>query len=124
MTPQFNNMKELTEYLEKIEKRIETLEDEKHQLQIKISTLKTPKTAIVSNSFWKRSFTVWGHFMTANFIVSAIGITIYFCVVAVLIGGLNRSTSNPKLIPTPETIYSAPTMTLPAWMIPVTTPTP
>lgn len=109
MKPEFKSMKELTDYLEGLEKRIEELETEKTRKTIQPA--KPFKTDLINKNFLVRAFAVWGHFMTANFIVSGAVAIIYFCIVAVLINSfLNSDPVDPATVPT-------------AWL-PITIPTP
>jgi hypothetical protein len=76
LTTLFNNMSELNAYLEKIEGRIKTLEEENERLRAiqparesvdgngiaRYVSRALPRTNLLSPSFFKRSFTVWGHF--------------------------------------------------------------
>ena len=96
MSPQFNNMSELLSYLESLENRLNTLENDNRVLQDQKEFLskyidgldKTehpalPRTNIVSPSYIKRAFAVWGHYFVANLIISipiacAIAIATYF----------------------------------------------
>ncbi len=85
----FRNMNELTSYLSSMETRLATLESENKALrnalgQVKQSaaapTFKTerglPNTGLVSDSFFIRAFTVWGHYFVAQLII---GIPIFIC---------------------------------------------
>lgn len=103
MKKQFKTMNELIEYLEGLENRIEILENEKSQLQKKISPKQQfPKTNLLNTNFLKRAFTVWGHFFVANLILSIIGAGIYFCVIVIFLQLILGSiTPNPVTIPTP-----------------------
>lgn len=94
---QFKNMKELVEYLQRLEERVSKLEAENHSLRsiqttnepvngnmiIKYASRLIPQTSLFSPNFLTRAFTVWGHFMAANFLVSAVFMVIYFCLLAV-----------------------------------------
>jgi hypothetical protein len=100
MPPQFKNMNELVEYLGIVEQRIEALEAENKQLRAitsskpavdgnlisKYVTHALPQTNLISPSFYKRAFAVWGHFFVANLIVSIIFTVIYICIVSVFFG--------------------------------------
>jgi hypothetical protein len=83
MSPQFNNMSELMSYLESLENRVNTLENENRVMldQKEFLTkyidgldrndkLVLPRTNIVSPSYIKRAFAVWGHYFVANLIIS------------------------------------------------------
>lgn len=85
----FRNMNELTSYLSSMEIRLATLESENKALrnalgQVKqsaaVSTFKTerslPDTGLVSDSFFMRAFTVWGHYFVAQLII---GIPMFIC---------------------------------------------
>lgn len=88
-TPSFRNMNDLTKYLSAMEIRLAALESENTTLrnalgQVKhkaeAQTFKTerglPDTGIVSDSFFVRAFTVWGHYFVAQLIIS---IPIFIC---------------------------------------------
>lgn len=88
-TPSFRNMNELTKYLSAMEIRLAALESENTTLRNALSqvkhkaeaqTFKTerglPDTGIVSDSFFVRAFTVWGHYFVAQLIIS---IPIFIC---------------------------------------------
>jgi len=88
-TPSFRNMNELTDYLSKLETRLVTLESQNNALRNALSqvkhraeaqTFKTerglPETGLVSDSFFVRAFTVWGHYFVAQLII---GIPIFIC---------------------------------------------
>lgn len=88
-TPSFSNMNELTNYLVSMETRLATLESENNALRNALSqvkhkaeaqTFKTerglPETGLVSDSFFIRAFTVWGHYFVAQLII---GVPIFIC---------------------------------------------
>ena len=88
-TPSFRNMNELTNYLTIMETRLATLESENTALRNALSqvkhkaeaqTFKTerglPDTGIVSDSFFVRAFTIWGHYFVAQLII---GIPFFIC---------------------------------------------
>ena len=88
-TPSFRNMNELTDYLSTMENRLATLESENTALRNALSqvkhkaaaqTFKTerglPDTGIVSDSFFVRAFTIWGHYFVAQLII---GVPIFIC---------------------------------------------
>jgi hypothetical protein len=93
MSPQFNNMNELTSYLEAMENRVKTLEGQNdsltHLLTESAGDAKKmlPKTGLISRSFFKRAFTVWGHYFVASLII---GMVLFFIslVIVLLIPGL------------------------------------
>ena len=99
---QFKNMNELVEYLGRLEERIKTLEAENKSLRAiqprnenvdgnviaKHVARYLPKTDLISTGFLKRAFAVWGHFFTANLIISFIGFLIYSCLMMVMFGSL------------------------------------
>jgi hypothetical protein len=86
MSPQFNSMNELTSYLEAIESRVKTLENENARLRSSIAQVeqeapkRLPETGLLSRHFMKRAFTVWGH----NFVISLI----ISLVVGILMGSI------------------------------------
>jgi hypothetical protein len=78
MSPHFNNMNELTSYLDATEKRVKTLEDQNDHLRRSISKLEEeapkilPETGLLSHSFFKRAFTVWGHYFVVQLLISLV----------------------------------------------------
>jgi hypothetical protein len=101
MSPQFNNMTELTGYLESIENRVKALEIQNESLRRYITDLggdagkMLPKTGLVSSSFLQRAFTVWGHYFVAQLIISIPFICIYVILIFTI---LRQATPG---IPTP-----------------------
>jgi hypothetical protein len=95
-------MNELVEYLGGMEERIKALETENGELRALASNKEKidgntivralspyiPQTNLLSPSFLKRAFTVWGHFFVANLMVSAVVFVIYLCLMLVLFGSL------------------------------------
>ena len=88
-TPAFRNMNELTNYLTTMETRLATLESENTALRNALSQVKhkaeaqtfrtergLPETGIVSDSFFIRAFTIWGHYFVAQLII---GVPIFIC---------------------------------------------
>ena len=78
MSPQFNNMNELTSYLEAMNNRVKTLENQNVQLRNSISQLgeeapkMLPETGLLSRHFMKRAFTVWGHNFVIQLLISLV----------------------------------------------------
>jgi hypothetical protein len=78
MSPQFKSMNELTSYLEAMENRVKTLENQNVQLKNSISQMgeeapkMLPDTGLLSRSFMKRAFTVWGHNFVIQLIISLV----------------------------------------------------
>ncbi len=83
MSPQFNNMSELLSYLESLENRLKTIENENRVLMDQKEFLTKyidgldrddkvvlPRTNIVSPRYLTRAFAVWGHYFVANLIIS------------------------------------------------------
>jgi hypothetical protein len=81
--PAFRNMNELTAYLSEMEQRLAALEGENKALKNALGqarqqasgpTFRTerglPKTGLISDSFWIRAFTVWGHYFVAQLLIS------------------------------------------------------
>jgi hypothetical protein len=106
MSPQFNNMNELTSYLDTMEKRVQMLEGQNDFLTRSITKVDEdaakvlPKTGLLNHSFMKRAFTVWGHNFIAQLIISlVIGIIL---ATVLLIPGLFTAVANfVKGIPVP-----------------------
>lgn len=106
MNRKFNNADELNQYLEKLERRIENLENENKQLIKRNQPIKLPQTNIINPNFLSRAFTVWGHFFTAHIIITiTIGI-IYLCVVVGALGLVSSSIRKTEVTTTP--LYVAP----------------
>lgn len=76
-------MNELTDYLARMETRLATIEAENTALrnalgqvkqQAAAKTFKTerglPNTGIISDSFFTRAFTIWGHHFVAQLIIT------------------------------------------------------
>ena len=86
---QIQNIKELNEYINYLEGRIVALENSNKFLNEKLQDIDTsnlgvvrqnnpfPKTGLLSNSFLKRCFTVWGYCFVAQLIISLPFICIY-----------------------------------------------
>jgi hypothetical protein len=87
--PAFRNMNELTGYLSALENRLATLESENKSLRNALSDVKhkaaaqsfrvergLPATGLVSDSFFIRAFTVWGHYFVAQLII---GVPLFIC---------------------------------------------
>jgi len=83
MSAQFNNMNELTSYLDAMENRVKTLESQNESLRRYITEMggdaakMLPKTGLLSNSFIQRAFTVWGHYFVAQLIISVPIVCVY-----------------------------------------------
>ena len=100
MTLQFKNSSELLDYLNVVEQRLKALELENHRLRsiappkIEVDTNlisqhvdnALPQTNLISPSFFKRAFTVWGHFFVAQLIIGVIFAICYFCLLATVFG--------------------------------------
>jgi hypothetical protein len=105
MSPQFRNIDELVAYLGTLENRIQLLEEENKKLLAKPASKaivdgKTvakyvsrslPQSNILSPSFLKRAFAVWGHFFVANLIIGVIVGVAYMCLAMVLFGSVYGS---------------------------------
>ena len=87
MPAQFNNMAELTNYLNAMENRVNTLESQNESLRRYITEMggdaakMLPKTGLLSSSFIQRAFTVWGHYFVAQLIISIPIVCIYFILI-------------------------------------------
>jgi hypothetical protein len=102
MQPQFKDMNDLSDYLNLLEQRIATLERENQQLPVKPSVPANvdgnmiagyvrrilPQTNIISVSFFKRAFAIWGHFFVANLIIGISFGILYFCLAIVFFGSV------------------------------------
>jgi len=91
MSAQFNNMNELTSYLDAMENRLKTLESQNESLRRYITEMGAdaakllPKTGLLSNSFIQRAFTVWGHYFVAQLIISVPIVCIYFILILTIL---------------------------------------
>lgn len=102
MLGQFKSMNELVSYLGSLEERLNTLEAENEKLRKiappremvnekaieKVVLDYLPDTNLIDHSFWKRAFTVWGHFFVANLIVSLVFFILYACLMMVMFGSI------------------------------------
>jgi hypothetical protein len=96
MSAQFNNMNELTSYLDTLETRVKTLESQNESLRHYITEMGSdaakmlPKTGLLSSSFIQRAFTVWGHYFVAQLIISVPFVCIYFILILTILrtGGI------------------------------------
>lgn len=88
----FRNMNELTAYLSGLENRLAELETENGALRNTLDQVRKqaasvafkterglPETGLVSDSFFVRAFTVWGHYFVAQLII-AIPLTICYLI--------------------------------------------
>ena len=97
MSPQFNNMNELTSYLDSMEKKVRTLESQNDFLKQSLGRLEEeankmlPRTGLLSRIYFRRAFAVWGHYFVANFIIGLI-------IIIILIGALLILGQIPNLI--------------------------
>ncbi|MEW6403378.1 MAG: hypothetical protein AB1649_16400 [Chloroflexota bacterium] len=102
MPPQFKSSNELTEYLTKLEQRIETLEQENLYLAKRTPERILPATNILSQKFLSRAFAIWGHFMTANLIVTVtIGLIFYLFIIVIAMNAIVGPTQPPPTTATP-----------------------
>jgi hypothetical protein len=91
MPAQFNNMAELTNYLNAMENRVNTLESQNESLRRYITEMggdaakMLPKTGLLSSSFIQRAFTVWGHYFVAQLIISIPIVCIYFILILTIL---------------------------------------
>jgi hypothetical protein len=87
MSAQFNNMNELTSYLDTMENRVKALESQNESLRNYVTAMggdaakMLPKTGLLSPSFIQRAFTVWGHYFVAQLIISVPIVCIYFVLI-------------------------------------------
>jgi hypothetical protein len=101
--PDFKNLDDLTGYLTNQEKRIRDLERANAELisEIKkrfiqkdelsaIISESTPRTGLFSDSFLKRSFTVWGHCFIAQLLISIPIFIVYLVIFVFLLTASNR----------------------------------
>jgi hypothetical protein len=70
------------EYVTTLEKRIIQLEEQIGKFEKQISSQRLPDTDLLSPSFLRRAFTVWGHMFVAQLLIA---IPIY-CVIFLLAG--------------------------------------
>lgn len=72
MPEKFKNMDELINYLAELETRVQILEERQEYTGRKLAKNTLPNSGIINQNFFKRAFTVWGHFITANLIIGII----------------------------------------------------
>ncbi len=90
----FSNMSELVTYLNTLENRIIALESEQKMMRERLASSHDeriairaevekllPTSGLFSLSFWRRAFTVWGHYFAAQIIISIILLFLYALVV-------------------------------------------
>ncbi len=93
MSPQFNNMNDLTTYLNALEERIKTLESQNDSFRRYITDLggdaqkMLPKSSLLSSSFIQRAFAVWGHYFVAQLIISIPIVCIYLIFIFAILRG-------------------------------------
>lgn len=88
--PTITKLSDLTSYLSALRQRIVELETENQELQKKVNELsaknndiievirrRLPNTLLLSDNFFLRALTVWGHFTVIQAIIS-IGLTLVF----------------------------------------------
>ena len=87
--------REVVQYLQSLETRVKTLEaklgDSESAAQLSTSQLEEvrtllPNSNIISPSFLRRAFTVWGHYFVAQLII-AIPIYCFFFIIIFALGG-------------------------------------
>jgi hypothetical protein len=92
-------MNELTSYLDVMENRVKALEGQGDSLKQSITesavdaTNVLPKTGLLSRRFFKRAFTVWGHYFVAQLIISLVLLCIGLIIV-LLIPGMITNLNN------------------------------
>lgn len=103
MPPQFKNMDELVNYMAEIETQLAELRRRTEILkdgQVNASRVpQLPKTNLLSKHFLNRAFAVWGHFIVANLIISAILGSIYFCIFVTLLQSIVQVSSSQPVTP-------------------------
>lgn len=108
MPPQFKSMDDLSKYLDELEKRIDTIAPGNEKIEttnivnylgelekridfleqinrIAEKNIQLPKTNLLDKRFLIRSFAVWGHFIIANLIISAVLGAGYMCIFLLLL---------------------------------------
>ena len=109
MALQFKNSSEVVDYLNVVEERLRTLELENRRLR-SIAPSKTemdtnsisqyidnaidnalPQTDLVSPSFFKRAFAVWGHVFVAQLIIGITFAIFYFCLIVTVFGNILKN---------------------------------
>ena len=103
MSAQFNNMNELTSYLDAMENRVKTLESQNESLRRYITEMggdaakMLPKTGLLSNSFIQRAFTVWGHYFVAQLIISVPIVCVYIILLLTILRQGIPGVPTPKI---------------------------
>ncbi len=102
MASQFKNMTDLVDYLNTLELRVKALEAERDQSRTASGLQGSvdgnaitryvqrilPNTKIISSSFFKRAFAVWGHFFVANLLIGIVVSILYACLTMAMFGSL------------------------------------
>jgi len=96
-------MNELTTYLSDMDARLATLESENKVLRNALGqvrhntaarTFKTerglPDTGLLSDSFWVRAFSVWGHHIVAQLIISIPLVICYFIFILAVMSNFSQ----------------------------------
>ncbi len=103
MQPQNYANTDLSTRLSQVEHRLQVLEAENQQLRraalapgggANRQALALPRTNLVSPTFLKRAFAVWGHFFVANLIITLAIAVIYGCIMIAIVGLLGASLGN------------------------------
>ncbi len=90
-SPQFNNLTELNNYLNGLDKRIAALESEEKVIKGAINDLgnenyfRLPRTGLLSHNFLWRAFTIWGHYFVAQLILGLFFGLIYLFIFLLII---------------------------------------
>ncbi|HEY62441.1 MAG TPA: hypothetical protein G4N95_07305 [Anaerolineae bacterium] len=97
-TPQISNLKELNNYLSILQNRINNLETENKHLLNTLQDLDTksndiidvirqrlPNTLLLSDNFFLRALTIWGHMFVIQFILSLV---LFLCALAFGLTGM------------------------------------
>lgn len=90
-SPQFNNITELSNYLNDLDKRIAALENEGKTIKDAINDLgnenyfRLPRTGLLSHNFLWRAFTIWGHYFVAQLIIGLFFALIYLLILLLII---------------------------------------
>ena len=103
--PQIKTLNDLNSYLDYLETRLATIEKDNMGMKnminhvshtvsrMPVEPIDLPQTNLLSKSFFKRAFTVWGHYFFAQFLIGifiAIGYAVVVFGILGVSGFLNR----------------------------------
>jgi len=102
-SPKIQSLNELSLYLDNLERRIISLENENKELKALVNDLNAdhkdlsdyvdesiPDTGILSKNFLKRAFSIWGHYFVAQLLIAITLFAVYFFAVILILKSFMR----------------------------------